>query len=455
MPHRPVVTVVIVGGGASGVLVARHLWARLGEGVRLVIVDRTGIFGRGVAYGSPEDGHLLNVYAAAMGADPEHPEGFWRWLERTGWSRDPRIAGPEDFAPRHVYGDYLESLIEPLIAAGVLECRAGTCVAAEATGAGVRVRLADGAEIAGDALMLATGNEPPVADPAAECGWERHRSRIAPDALVLIKGTGLTMVDHIVSLARCGHRGRVVAVSRRGLTPRPHDATVAPTKLPEPPPTGQPVSATLAWVRRRIAVHAAEGGDWRAVIDALRPHLHRIWRGWSLAERRRFVRHLRPYWDVHRHRTAPRPYALVEDGLRTGRLEVVAARLLEIGDDDAGITVRMRRRGASAEETLTVDHVFDCSGVSADPTRSRNPLVRALLDAGLARADASGMGMEVAESGQLVAADGSSHARIFAIGPVARAAFWEITAIAEIRDQAVAIAERIAASVALASKAAE
>lgn len=439
-PHRP--TVLIVGGGASGAVMARQVWERFGAGARVVVVDRVGSLGRGIAYSSPEDGHVLNVRAEAMGAFPDRTDDFWAWIAATGRTGLPGVTGPSGYLPRHLFGDYLESLSVPMREAGVLEAVRGACVGIGQETGGVVLHLSDGRTFRGDVAILATGNEAAPDDGTSESGWARHANPIAPDADVLIKGTGLTMVDTVVTLTRCGHRGRIVAVSRRGLMPRVHDGA-SPLVFAEPPPTGLAVSATLAWVRRRVAAHEAEGGNWRAVIDGLRPHLHAIWRNWPMAARRRFARHLRPYWDVHRHRSAPAPFAPVRDALESGRLKVIAARVLESREGDAGIAVTLRRRGADTSETLTVDHVFDCTGVSSDPRASANPLIRSLLDNGTIRADASGMGIEVAETGEVVAADGSPNPRIFGIGPVARAALWEIVAIAEIRKQCADIAARL------------
>ena len=442
MPRRAKPTILIVGGGASGALMARQAWERFGADLHIVVIERNGGLGRGIAYASPEDGHVLNVRAEAMGAFPERPGDFWAWLEATGRSTSPAIAGPGGFVPRHIFGDYLETLSVPLRESGVLEVVRGVCVGIDPAEDGVTIRLADGREVGGDAAVLATGNEAAPDDGTAEIGWARHATRVAADAAVLIKGAGLTMIDTVVTLSRCGHRGRIFVVSRRGLLPRVNDDTV-PLKREAPPPIGLPVSRTLAWVRQEVDAHVEAGGNWRAVIDSLRPYLQTIWRSWPMSARQRFVRHLRPYWDVHRHRTAPAPYESVVAAMAAGRLKAIAARVMEIREGDAGLSVTLRRRGGGTCETLTVDHVIDCTGVSSDPRTCPNPVVRSLLGAGLIRPDASGMGVEVAETGHFVAADGSLTPRLYGIGPVARAAFWEIVAISEIRQQAANLAARL------------
>lgn len=434
MTPRAAPTVLIVGGGASGALMARQVWDRAGMAVRTVVVERGAALGRGIAYATAEAGHLLNVRAEAMGGFPDRVGDFADWLRATGRGEDPKA-----YVSRRIYGDYLETLVRPPLAAGVLEAVRGVCVALTETAQGVVARLADGDEIAADAAILAIGNEASPAGAQTESGWVPGAPP-GPEATVFLKGTGLTMVDRVISLAAAGHRGPIVAASRRGLLPRGHAVPYAsPASLD--PPLGRPVSATLAWLRREIA----RVGDWRAAVDGLRPHIHALWRAWSVAERRRFARYLRPYWDVHRHRAAPAALAVVEAARAEGRLRLLAARIE--ATDATGVRLRHRDGGA---ETVAADRVVDCTGVAADPARSTNPLVAALLKAGLARPDPTGLGLEVGELGALVAADGRVSARIFALGPPARAGFWEITAIAEIRAQAAALAARLTAAAAAA-----
>jgi len=97
--------VAIVGGGCSGLLVAAQLF-RQGFGGSVAIVEPRSALGRGLAYSTPYDDHLLNVPAGKMSALPSHPSHFLEWL-RAG--RIPE-ASPTCFAPRKVYGEYLSSL---------------------------------------------------------------------------------------------------------------------------------------------------------------------------------------------------------------------------------------------------------------------------------------------------------------------------------------------------------
>jgi uncharacterized NAD(P)/FAD-binding protein YdhS len=133
-----------------------------------------------------------------------------------------------------------------------------------------------------------------------------------PEATVVLIGTGLTMVDTVQSLLDAGHRGPFRAISRRGLLPRVHAPTQPlPLGVEELPHTTS-VARLTRWLRHRLEQAEARDIDWRAVIDGLRPHVQDLWRRLPVRERARFLRHLRPYWDVHRHRTAPEIAQFIE-----------------------------------------------------------------------------------------------------------------------------------------------
>jgi uncharacterized NAD(P)/FAD-binding protein YdhS len=71
---------IIIGGGASGVLLACQLLRLGNSGFRVTLIERRPEIGRGLAYHTGNPDHLLNVRAANMSALPEDPDHFWRWL---------------------------------------------------------------------------------------------------------------------------------------------------------------------------------------------------------------------------------------------------------------------------------------------------------------------------------------------------------------------------------------
>jgi uncharacterized NAD(P)/FAD-binding protein YdhS len=369
---------------------------------------------------------------SAWAGDPDH---FARRFEGEGGER-------RGFAQRRLFGRYLGDILSDAIASGFTEVVDACAVAATRDGEGWLVSLADGASVSTDALVLAIGNQQPAALPAFGGIGDRYipnpwgaAARAAVRALAeesgaaLLVGTGLTMVDLVLSLDAAGHRGRIVALSRRGLIPRSHgDVEPAPVPAEHLP---RSLSGLLRWLRRR----GAEVG-WRAAIDSLRPHSHELWQGLDATEQRRFLRHTRPWWDVHRHRIAPQVAATVARMVGEGRLQVVAGRIKSVLATPDHLEVGFIRRGAGAEECATFAYAFNCTGPLHAIERSRDPLLRSLLDARRVRPDHLGIGLEV---------DGTCRAgeHLWAMGPLTKGRYWEIIAVPDIREQAAAVAADI------------
>jgi uncharacterized NAD(P)/FAD-binding protein YdhS len=437
--------VVIIGSGFTGTLLAIQL-LRAGER-KVTLVERRRVFARGLAY-SADGGQLLNVRAAKMSAFPDEERHFSGWLERH------RLGTSTDFAPRRVYGQYLASLLaQSRAAAGDrLALVRGEAVDIETRASGPQVILSDGRRIAADAAVLAIGNLPP-ATPAALAGIARASDRYVPDPwssdfaaslgpgdTVLLLGTGLTMVDVALQLQDSGFEGKTIALSRRGLLPRAHGEAGS-----HPAADGSMAGAPLSQMVRRLRTRSREIG-WRAAVDALRSTTQDIWGSASHEERARFLRHLRPWWDVHRHRVAPALAQRIEDLQREGRLEVIAAKLDRATLAPGGLSLSVRPRGSAESRSLSVARIINCTG-PGDPCRSVDPLLGALLARGAVRADRLGLGIEIAGNHEVIGADGRPTPAIFAIGPVARGLLWETTAVPDLRCEAAKLAHHIVAGV--------
>ncbi|WP_375779220.1 FAD/NAD(P)-binding protein [Bradyrhizobium sp. ma5] len=445
--------VIIVGGGASGVLLAYQLLHQPTCRLRVTLVEQRADIGRGIAYHTGNPDHLLNVRVANMSALPDQPDHFWRWLI----SREvdvPLCPDPYCFVPRRVYGDYIASLLEHRTTDSQdLSIVHGTCIEISEGQAEVAVMLSDGRRLNGDFVVLATGHDTRAplrghADP-----WAPPSSApIDADATVLILGTGLTMVDCVLSLLRDGHRGPIVAMSRRGLLAKPHRRVDA-LKIDEADvPFGVSIGRLLRWLRGRIDTHVARGGDWRSVIDGLRPYTQRLWRELPPRSKRRFLEHARAWWDVHRHRMAPEVEARVTEVLHAGKLTLMAAKATSIEPNDAGAEITYRRRGDTKVHSMQVGAVVDCTGIVKDPRATANLAVRSLFDQGLARVDPLSIGIDTDGSCAIINRDGTPSRRLFAVGPLTRAAFWEIIAIPDIRNQCTGLATVLLRSVAEAGR---
>ncbi|WP_237478273.1 FAD/NAD(P)-binding protein [Lichenibacterium dinghuense] len=435
--------IVIVGGGASGVLLAVHLLRHRPDGLIVTLVEKRPELGAGVAYATRHPDHLLNVRASNMSAFPDDPGHFARWLAGTAGTGN---CGPDGFAPRRLYRDYLAHLTDPLFLDGQLRRVRGEAVALRDDASGVEVlcRREGGPETAlrGDVAVVATGNEGPSLppEPWRYAGWggEQERPPIPHDAPVVVIGTGLTMVDRVMWLLHDGHSGPITAVSRHGLMPQAHRPAAA-FAVGEVP-FGAPVLALTGWLRGRAAAAERAGAGWRAAVDGLRPHTQALWAGLPEAERRRFLRHARPFWDVHRHRIAPQAEARLDEARARGQLRVLAGHVTGFDPCPGGVAVSVKPRGAEGAEVLEAAAVFECRGRAADVTRSENPALQDLLRGGRARPDALGLGLDVTDGCALVDAAGRASDRLFAAGPVTAGTFWEIVAVPDIRQQAARLA---------------
>jgi uncharacterized NAD(P)/FAD-binding protein YdhS len=420
MRSDAVAPVAVVGGGFSGTMTAVQL-ARRGIAVRMF--EGNGRPGRGVAYGTDDPNHLLNVPAAKMSAWPDRPDDFADWL---GVARG-------SFASRRDFGAYVASILasEERVTVDRVPVEA-----ISPAPHGWSLRLADGGEAGAAIVVLALGNEPPavpagldglplLANPWSADAEAALARAAAEDWDLLLIGTGLTAVDVMLSLDARGYRGRVVAVSRRGLLPRahaPHEP--APVTLNDLP-LGN-LLALWRWLRKRAA---AVG--FRAAIDSLRPHSAALWQALPLPERRRFLRHARPWWDVHRHRLAPGPAGRMAELIASGRLELVAGR----SRAEKGRAVIALRGGG--ERVIQPDLVVNCTGPLGDVRRSTNPLLRDLLTNGLVEPDSLALGL-------LADAEDRVGRGLWALGPLTKGMYWEMTAVPDIRGQA----ERVAAAIA-------
>lgn len=424
----------VVGGGFAGTMAAVQLARR---GIDVVLIGRGSQLGKGVAYATEDPAHLLNIPAAKMSAWPDRPDDFVEAIADAG-------LGPEDYVPRLLYGHYLRAILDEAAVAVLV----GEAVAAEPGDAGWTVRLEDGRAVNALALVLAPGNQPPdelpfaagmpealfAGNPWGKAGQAAIAAAVKSGGDVLAVGSGLSMIDVALSLDAAGHRGRIIAVSRRGQMPRSSFAVRSDVPSSEDAPSGS-LLALWRWVREQSAEI-----DWRDAVDSLRPRSHELWQSLGEADQKRFLRHARPWWDVHRHRIAPHVGAVIERMIGEGQLEVIAGRIELLRAVDGGIEAGIRRRGqAEADPPRRFGVGINCTGPLHNIRHSRDPILRSLIDGGLAEPDHLEIGVIVDESVRVIGAE-----RLWAMGSLGKARYWEITAVPDIRGQAELVAEAIA-----------
>ena len=454
---RPMVAVV--GAGFSGTVAAIHLRRALPQDHVVCLFDRTGRFARGPAYAASKLPYLLNVRAANMSALPDDPGHFERWLARQAarWPDEVHATDAGVFATRRLYGRYLRALLyEEMMSSGGRVRLCADSISGLGRGAGGwRVRLASGSCVEAAAVVLAIGNLPsrcPSDGVVFHDPWDpRAIADLRPDEPVLIIGTGLTMMDLVLGMRARGFGGPIIALSRRGLVPQRHGPAEPPAPYAPFENAGQQsLVALVRMVRRHVATVTGQGGTWRSAMDGLRPVTGRLWQGLDRQQRERFLRHLRPFWDVHRHRLAPGAADAFDASVANGSLHLKRGRVAGIDVQAApnGLVahVGVRDRFAPAPDPMVVQRVIHATGISAGA--ADDGLVADLLAAGQARQDMLGLGLDVTDELRVLDGNGEAHGDLWALGPVVRGVMWECTAVPDIRVQARLLATGLAHSLA-------
>ena len=446
--------IAVIGAGASGTLAVIHLLREAAARrvpLRVALIDRYGRHGLGQAYSTTHPAHLLNSPAAAMSAVAGDPGHLARWAATAGLPQD-------GFLPRKAYGRYLtESLAaaerSAWPAARVRRITAEVVAIRRCSnGRALRLHLAADGRIDAEAAVLATGNLPPVAPCPVPKGrfvadpWEPGALDAAADGSpVAVLGTGLSMLDVAIALTDAHPGTAVHAISRHALLPREHCwPRPAATVNAMPAIRGAGGALRLAGLIRDVRVGvAAYPGHWQDVVDTVRLQIPRLWAQLPEADQRLFLAHVARYWEVHRHRVPPETARRAAALTAAGRLSVHRGRVVAAIRQPDVITVRIDHGGSATE--LAVGWLINCTGFAADITSTAHPLLRHLLDTGLARPDPLRLGLDTDPRGALRDAGGRPASDLFTLGPLLRGSRYETTAVPEIRDQAAALARHLLA----------
>lgn len=455
---QPPITVAIIGGGLSGAAVAYHL-AGLTDADVVVIEPRADL-GRGMAYATPDPDHRLNVPDHKMTLRSDRPEDFRRWLHTVEAPSLPansaRLSG-EIYAPRAVFGSYVAAQLSPLQAAGRLrhvQARVISVVRTDRYALG----LSDGGTVVADIVVLATthpnaglprelaglaGDPALIADPFADGALPG----VGADDRVLIVGNGLTSADIVASLHKRGHRGQITALSRHGYRSQSHGPLQAETTADFAKAPARTALDLLRRTRAALAKDASLGLTWHAVFDRLRAQGPAIWAALPDPERRRFLRHLRALWDIHRFRIAPQTYEANQQMQRLGRLVSLGARIVSATPGNpVKLSLQARRNGTRF--TVAVEHVILATGPAHGGVIAATPALADLAALGLLQPDPLGLGLLTAANGQAVPVSDEADGTLLVAGPLARAAVGELMGVPEVITWAEHIAREVAAQVA-------
>ena len=456
--------ILIVGGGLSGTMLAAQLLRLPGKRSVLVIEPRAEL-GRGEAYSAVELGHTLNGNAARMSVDPDNADDLTQWLTEFiaagGWpeSDEQHVPVSELFPPRGLFGIYVQQRLAQAQAVGTLNGSTVGHIRAEVVDLqtlddSVRLTLSDGQRLQGAYAVLATGMFPAARTPQTESSglnaaaldpWDVAAMRqLDPQSTVLIIGSGLTMVDAVVSLEQAGHRGPIEVFSRHGLLPHVRRQPPAWADFLAEDPSIRTPRQLVRELRRHCRDAIAQGIDWQAPLDTVRAHIGRLWNQATDVQRRQFVRHVRPWWESHHHRSPPLSAELVARLHGEGRLRIQAASFKGLESSSGSeVSIRIRRRGDAETVVVSGAALINSSGIEYDWRRVARPLPRQLLARGLVRPGPLALGIAAEVDGAVVGVDGQVASRLFAMGPPLRGMWWESTAVTDVASQAKALAARL------------
>lgn len=441
-------SIAIIGGGFSGALVAINLLRQANSPLEIVLISKSPEIGRGVAYSTKDENHLLNVPAANMSAFPEEPNHFLEWLEQSDF-----LPNPKAFYPRKLYGDYIQSQFAKV--KDKLQIIHSSAVDFVIDNEDVEILLENGQSINVGYVVLAIGNFPAVITNAQRAlfqlkdrvihnpwaGFERIK-KIEKDAEILIIGTGLTMVDVVTSLIKQGHEGKITAISRNGKLPEAHIATKPSYEISLP--SENRVLPLLKFVRAEIEAASKKSIPWQSVFDALRPHTQALWQSLPIAEKRRFMRHLRIWWDTRRHRMSEQIFDILQANRDEKKLIIRAARILLINPVKEKFEVVFKPRGSNTPVvSKNFDYVINCTTPETNLEEVSDPLIRNLLAKEIIKTGSLRMGAKVNSVGALIGKGDIAAVNIFAIGSIQKGELWETVAIPELRVQARNLATTI------------
>lgn len=457
-------TIAIVGGGFAGTVTAIRLIDNATRPTLIRIIEPRAELGRGLAFSTREPAHLMNGPAKLFSIHPERPEHFAQYLARYGreWNwRDPLAPDyANSFAPRSVYGAYVRGELARAIANAPPGVAAEHVVAAAhdiwCDDSKVRISLSNGRSATADHAVLALGIFQAQLDCARDSAllasgryvqdpWNLEAYQAIPrEGHVLLIGSGLTMLDAMVTLERRGFRGRYLSVSRRGFLVHPRREVPAWRDFLAESPLPATVSALLRTWRSELTAARDGRVDWQSLVIAIRPHVATLWMRASDAERRRFLRHLRPLWEIALHRAPPPSAHLLQRGRAEGWFVHRPGRLQKLRLAENGIAASILWRGQSTANTIIVDAAINCTGAQHSWQQIQDhPIVANLLRRGLVRPGPCAFGIDADMQGTPLDQEGDPSDFLSAVGASLRGVRWESSTIAELVQQATALAARL------------
>ncbi|MBE7443141.1 MAG: FAD/NAD(P)-binding protein [Flavobacteriales bacterium] len=446
----------IVGGGLSGTLLCIYLMKYTKKPLELFLFEKQQEqLHKGVAYSSELPYQLLNVPVKGMSLFEDDALHFYAWLKIQNID-----ITPDDFVSRKLFGEYLTYYLEKT----VLETKIhqlhivnDEVVDIEKQGKKQFIFCKNRDKIEVSKVFLCTGNFPAshlrgfshevltnsnyVSNP-----WNgENLSKIKPHDTLLVIGTGLTMVDQVMSITKhTNFRGNIIALSRRGLLPLPHGDAPIFHLLPTIDFTKVSFFELYQFIKNEVKRAESQGLNYRCVMECIRPHLDSIWKNLSISDKKQFINHFKPYWEVHRHRIPASSADYLKQLQEKGILELIAGRILSADITNDKFEVKITPKGKSETFTLKTDWIIYCTGSQLNYKSINSPLYKSLINKGYLTSAAFDFGLNTADIGFGIDSNGIISNDLILIGPTAKGNnFWEITALKEIRQQIRTIVHQI------------
>jgi len=436
----------IVGAGFSGTALALDLSRQSQIPIEIFLFEKRERFGVGEAYSTPYPFHLLNIRAHDMSAFAEQPDHFVNWLnsnQEASAYLGPGLAVSEQFVPRLLYGHYLQDLLRGVPSDAITRVQAEVVDIIPQQNQACLI-LRDQQEVKVDKVVLALGHAqssfPFPVSAAVNCihAWDYTApSHIGKQDPVFIIGTGLSMIDVVLTLYHQGHQGKIYALSRHGLLPLPHAENRVPVVDWQDNLEVGLIGLTKK-VRQQSQSYINAGNDWRSIINAMRTHIPSLWAKANLLEKKQFMRHLLPYWNIHRHRVNAHLANLLYQLSSQQQLHILAGRVKEVTEGKAIIQLR----AAKKTQQINVNWLINCMGPSF-LSQTQSPLIHALLRSGLVSLDPLNLGFAMVSPGVLKEKSGRISSMFYSLGPPAKSIYWESNAVPEIRKQSLDLARHL------------
>lgn len=447
--------VCIIGGGFSGVSTAMQLLKKNNK-ISITVINDNCIPPLGIAYSTSRKEHLLNVPAGKMSVFPDQPMHFSEWLKDNSLFQSNNEFS---FVPRLLYGKYLKDAFSPFLTDNRLTLKNGKAISMEKRQHGYSVKLENGDIVEADFIILAMGNYFPAAPKLKNNDLFKHRHYFnnpwddsylndldTNDPMLLI-GTGLTMIDCMLSLYSQGHKGKIIAVSPRGYIPMPHVLTDLHYPDFYPEIKNKTLLETFKVVRKHLSLAEKKQIPWQSVIDRIRPHAKDIWQNFSLEDKQRFVSHVRHIWGLARHRLPVEVHKKMLALMHSGQLEILGGRLENIIIKDDNFLATMNLRKQTKQKNILVSRIINCTGPQLNYKELNDPLIVSLFEQNIISSNKLKMGIRALPDGSVIDNQAKVVPGVFAVGSMLRGDLWETTAVPELRVHAEIVASRIIGSI--------